>query len=96
MDGYLVLETLREIEKLAEEVREEVWLYPGGAPAPGHVIGDLAAVVLGPAHQPSLAQPHRVQQLERLKHTGKDDVHFSYTVLRIHAILVWIRIRASD
>jgi hypothetical protein len=69
MDGYLVLEPLRKIEELAEEVRQEVWLYPGGAPAPGHVIGHLAAVVLGPAHQPSLAQPHSVQQLERLKHT---------------------------
>jgi hypothetical protein len=63
---YLILEPLREIEELAEEIRQEVWLYPGGAPAPGHVIGHLAAVVLGPAHQPSLAQPHSVQQLERL------------------------------
>jgi hypothetical protein len=70
MDGYLVLKPLREIEELAKEVRQEVWLYPGGAPGPGHVIGHLAAVVLGPAHQPSLAQPHSVQQLERLKHTG--------------------------
>jgi hypothetical protein len=78
MDGYLVLEPLREIEELTEEIREEVWLYPGGAPAPGHVIGHLAAVVLGSAHQPSLAQPHSVQQLERLKHAGKDDVQISY------------------